>query len=61
MSINQIMKARRVIILANGERKASAVYHALNGDISSDYPASILRQHDNAIWFLDSEATMQLK
>jgi len=61
MSISQIMKAKRVIALANGKRKANAVYHALNGDISSDYPASILRQHDNAIWFLDSDATMQLK
>jgi len=61
MSIRQIMKGKLIIALAQGERKADALYHALECGVSCDYPASILQNHDNAVWFLDQEAASRLK
>ncbi|MDD6312867.1 MAG: glucosamine-6-phosphate deaminase [Firmicutes bacterium] len=36
--------------------KANAVYDTINGDISEKCPASILRKHDNAVLYVDSDS-----
>jgi len=61
MSIRQILKARRIIVLAQGVRKAEAVSQALQGKVSPNAPASILQEHHDTLWFLDQDASAKLK
>ncbi len=60
MSIRQILKARAILCLASGARKAEAVKLCLEGDIGPLAPASALRLHQNATLFLDHEAAALL-
>lgn len=56
MGIKTIMKARKVILLANGENKAEIIYRALCGGITTDVPASVLQLHPNISIILDKES-----
>jgi len=60
MSINQIMRAQRIIVQARGARKAQAIWHALQDPVDNNYPASILQHHPDTIWFLDQSAAAKL-
>jgi glucosamine-6-phosphate deaminase len=60
MSIRQILKAREILCLVSGARKAEAVKLCLDGDIGLMAPASALRRHENATVFLDREAAALL-
>tara|TARA_B100000497_G_scaffold126803_1_gene166676 strand:+ start:735 stop:2660 length:1926 start_codon:yes stop_codon:yes gene_type:complete len=53
MGIGTIMKAKRVIIMAWGEGKASIVQKAVEGQVSDHVPATYLQGHDNTTFFLD--------
>jgi glucosamine-6-phosphate deaminase len=53
MSARQILKAREILAVVPGPRKAEAVKLCLEGTISPMAPASILRTHANATVYLD--------
>ena len=57
MSIRQILSAREIIAIVPERRKAIAVRAALEGEISSLVPASILRTHPNVTIYLDRESS----
>ncbi|MEO8052918.1 MAG: glucosamine-6-phosphate deaminase [Acidobacteriota bacterium] len=61
MSIRQILKARAILCLVSGARKAEAVKLCLEGGIGPMAPASALRLHENATVFLDREAASLLQ
>lgn len=61
MSIRQILKARAILCLVSGARKAEAVEACLEGDIGPMAPASALRLHQHATVFLDREAAALLQ
>jgi glucosamine-6-phosphate deaminase len=61
MSIRQILKARAILCLVAGTRKAEAVKLCLEGDIGPMAPASALRLHEHATLFLDREAASLLQ
>lgn len=56
MGIGSIMKARRILLLANGENKAEAVQHLFSGKIDPRVPASILQLHPDVTLVLDKAA-----
>ncbi len=56
MSIRQILKAREIICLAPGKRKAEIVRQCLEEEISPLRPASVLRTHERATLYLDEES-----
>ena len=60
MSIPQMLKARELIVVVPDERKAAAVKGALEGEITPDVPASILRTHPNVTLYLDEAAASRL-
>ena len=60
MSVRQIMKAAKIYCSVPDERKAAAVQATLEGPITPEVPASILRQHDAATLVLDKAAASQL-
>jgi glucosamine-6-phosphate deaminase len=61
MSIRQILKARKILCIATGERKAAAVENCFEGEVSPDAPASILQTHAHATIFLDEDAARLLE
>ena len=61
MTIRQILKAREILVVVPEARKATAVRAALEGDLTPDVPASILRAHPNVTVFLDEPAAAQLR
>jgi glucosamine-6-phosphate deaminase len=61
MSIQQIMKARTIICTVPDKRKAEAVKHCLEGEISADHPASILKRHTSVFLYLDSDSASMLE
>ena len=60
MSIRQIMKSACIIVSVPDQRKAEAVKHTLEGDVTNMCPASILQRHANCKIFLDEPAASML-
>jgi glucosamine-6-phosphate deaminase len=60
MSIRQILRSRCIVLSVPDARKAPAVRAAVEGEISPDRPASILRTHDACTLFLDPPAASLL-
>lgn len=54
MGIQTILKAKRIILLAYGPKKAEAVQQLLTGGITTDLPASALYNHPNVEVILDN-------
>jgi glucosamine-6-phosphate deaminase len=60
LTIPALLAARRVLAIVPERRKAEAVFQALNGPISPDCPASILRKTAHAHLFLDAESAAKV-
>ncbi|MDD4776708.1 MAG: glucosamine-6-phosphate deaminase [Fermentimonas sp.] len=60
LTIPAIMRCKVVSCMVPDERKANAVYNTLNAEISTACPATIIRNHPNAVLFLDSDSASQL-
>ncbi len=60
MSIRQILKSRSIILTVPDERKAKAVRDSIEGDVSNQFPASILQQHADTHIFLDQASASLL-
>ncbi len=60
MSIRQIMKSKAIICSVPDLRKAEAVKKTVEGLITPEAPASILRQHESAWLYLDPDSAVLL-
>jgi len=60
MGIGTIFKAREIILMAWNSKKASIIKKAVEGDISSDVPATYLQLSDNVEFILDKDAASEL-
>lgn len=60
MGIGTIMKARKVLIVANGEGKADIVSEAFTGPVVPEVPASVLQLHPDVTVVLDAAAAAKL-
>ena len=62
MSINEILRAKRIICICPDKRKAQAVKDCISEDaeISPDHPASALKQHKEVYCYLDKESASYL-
>lgn len=60
MGMGCIMAARRVLLIANGEGKADAIYKAFCGPITPECPASILQLHPDVVVICDEAALSKL-
>lgn len=61
MTVPGIISAKVVSVVAPGLKKADAVKGALEGEISTACPASILRTRENVTFFLDRESANKLE
>ena len=55
------MEARHVILLVSGEKKAAVLQQAIEGEITPELPASLLRNHPRFMVFADKAAGGMLK
>ncbi|MEG0857486.1 MAG: glucosamine-6-phosphate deaminase [Terrisporobacter sp.] len=60
MGLGEIMKSKKIIVIASGEGKAEAVKAMLSGKISTDMPASMLQMHNNVVVIIDEAAAKLL-
>ena len=60
MGINEILTAKRILLLALGERKAQAIYDMIMGRDDTSCPATALRKHPDVTVVLDREAASLL-
>lgn len=60
MSVNQILKAKKIICAVPDRRKAEAIQGTVEGEISPALPASALRRHDDVMLVIDSTSSSLL-
>ena len=60
MGVGTIMKARKVILLAWGEKKASIIKATVEGSVSDAVPATFLQVHPNVQFVIDESAAEEL-
>ena len=61
MGIQDIMRAKQVLLIAYGKNKAVAIKEMLEGKIREDVPCTILQKHHDVIVVLDKEAASLIK
>ncbi len=60
MGVGTIFKAKRIILMAWNQKKASIVKKAVEGEISAEVPATFLQLSDNVEFILDADAASDL-
>ncbi|WP_462408854.1 glucosamine-6-phosphate deaminase [Neobacillus sp. Marseille-QA0830] len=56
MGIATIMKSKEILLLVSGEQKKQALANLLNGVVTEDFPASVLKLHPNVTIIADQAA-----
>ncbi|MBL7740916.1 MAG: glucosamine-6-phosphate deaminase [Chitinophagaceae bacterium] len=60
VGLKQVMEAKTLLMMANGQKKATVIRKAVEESISADFPASLIQQHPHAILMTDKEAASAL-
>lgn len=60
MGLSNIMAAKKIVIMANGENKAKAVWGLVKGEVTENVPASILQNHPDCTLICDEAAAKLL-
>ncbi|OPJ57070.1 glucosamine-6-phosphate deaminase [Alkalithermobacter paradoxus] len=61
MGIKTIMSSRKILLLANGDNKAQAIFESLKGPIVPQVPGSILQLHKDLTVIIDKKAARYLE
>ena len=59
--IGTIREARKILLLATGPKKADAVAAAVEGEFTTECPASLLQDHADCTFVVDKDAASKLK
>jgi len=55
-----IMEARKLVLIATGRNKAEAIAQLIEGEVSADWPATVMQRHSDALVLVDPEAASLL-
>lgn len=61
MGIQNIMNAKKVVLIACGVNKQEAVKGLIEGPVTTDLPASVLQNHPNVVVIIDEAASQLLE
>ena len=61
MGIQDIMRAKKILLVASGINKAQAIKEMLEGEVREDVPCTILQNHPDVVVVLDTEAASLIK
>ena len=59
--VNFLMSAKKILLLANGEAKAQALYDTIYGPITPQVPASVLQLHADVTLVADEAALSKVE
>lgn len=60
LGMKHILNAKTMILQLNGNRKASVVKQLIESEMSPDFPASIIKSHQNSFLLMDKEAAIYI-
>ncbi len=60
MGIATVLSAKRIVLMAWGQKKSEVVQQAIEGTVTSQLPSSFLQTHENTTFVLDEEAAAEL-
>ena len=60
MGIQNIMDAKKILIVAAGANKADAIYSMVKGEVNINCPASVLQNHKDVVVIIDEAAASKL-
>lgn len=60
MGIGSIMRSKKILLIATGEKKAKAIKAMVSGEVTPQIPCSILNEHSDVIIMLDKAAASLL-
>jgi glucosamine-6-phosphate deaminase len=60
MGMGTILKAKQIILLASGMKKAPAIAKTIKGKVSTEVPASLLQLHRDVTIIIDKDAASEL-
>ncbi|MGL2992823.1 glucosamine-6-phosphate deaminase [Flavobacterium sp. TSSA_36] len=60
MGVATILRSKRIVLLAWGQNKAAIVKRTIQGEISTEVPATFLQHHSNTTFVLDQGAAAEL-
>ena len=60
MGISNVMAAKKIILVANGENKANAIQACVMGPVTEYVPASVLQEHPDVVIIIDEAAASSL-
>lgn len=60
LTVPTLLNAKNIFCIVPGNNKAQAIYHTLNDEINEKHPSTILRNHENAVLYLDKESASML-
>lgn len=60
MGVSTILRSKRIVLLAWGQNKADIIKRTIQGEISSDIPATFLQNHQNTTFVIDKSAASEL-
>jgi glucosamine-6-phosphate deaminase len=60
LTVPSLLRAKRIFCIVPGNNKAQAVYHSINSKVSETFPSTALREHNNAILYLDKDSATRL-
>lgn len=61
MGLGPIMKSRKILLLVKGEEKTEAIKELLNGNITTNNPATILQMHKDVTVIIDEKMANKIK
>ena len=56
LGLKHLQESKKVLLLANGEKKSGVIKKTVEGEITSSFPASIMQKHSNGFVMIDEEA-----
>lgn len=60
MGVSTILRSKRIVLLAWGQNKSEIIKRTIQGEISSEIPATFLQNHHNTTFVLDQSAAAEL-
>jgi len=60
LGLQHLIESRKAVLIASGSKKANVMKQAIEGEISTSMPASVMKKHTNGEIILDKEAASLL-
>jgi galactosamine-6-phosphate isomerase len=60
LGLKQLQQSKKVLLLANGTKKAGVIKKTVEGEVANEFPASIMQKHANGFVMIDEAAAALL-